>query len=464
MFGFFRRKKKEKEDAAAAQAAAAEFAATEEAAAEPAGASAEGGEPAGATQAPEALQAQDVPVEVAPALKETAVPKEAPAPLEAVVPQVQAEPVGEAPAPDAVVSAPEAESPAPEVAVPAPEAAASVPAVSEDAGAPAAGEATVYGESEIVPPTQAMPEAVRPARAGWFARLRGGLARTRSQLGSIFSRNRIDETLYEELETALLASDTGYGTTTWLLDELRDRAQRDRINDAATLKTALIDILTELLSPLEKPIDVDRADPLVMMITGVNGAGKTTSIGKLARHLHQIDQSVLLAAGDTFRAAAREQLARWGERNQVHVIANEGGDPAAVAFDAIKAGQARKVDVVMVDTAGRLPTQRHLMDELKKIRRVIGKAMDDAPHEVLLVLDGNTGQNMLAQVQAFDEAVQLTGLVVTKLDGTAKGGAIAALAHTRRDNPLPVYFIGVGEGVEDLQAFSAREFATALLD
>ena len=336
--------------------------------------------------------------------------------------------------------------------------------MSESAGVPATGEATTYGESEIVPPTQAMPEAVRPARAGWFARLRGGLARTRSQLGSIFSRNRIDETLYEELETALLASDTGYGTTTWLLDELRERAQRDRINDAATLKTALIDILTELLSPLEKPIDVDRADPLVMMITGVNGAGKTTSIGKLARHLHQIDQSVLLAAGDTFRAAAREQLARWGERNQVHVIANEGGDPAAVAFDAIKAGQARKVDVVMVDTAGRLPTQRHLMDELKKIRRGIGKAMDGAPHEVLLVLDGNTGQNMLAQVQAFDEAVQLTGLVVTKLDGTAKGGAIAALAHTRRDNPLPVYFIGVGEGVEDLQAFSAREFATALLD
>ena len=529
MFGFFRRKKKEKEDAAAAQAAAAEFAATEEAAAEPAGASAEGGEPAGSTQAPEVLQPQGVaqpqpeagqavaaetsgvgtagdltvaepaaaptevssalpqagpnamptpraeapvagvphvpsaevseaprpqstPTETAPALKETVAAKEAAAPVEAVAPQVPAEPVVEASAPAMEASTPEAVSPA------------SKATVSESAGVPAAGEATVYGESEIVPPTQAMPEAVRPARAGWFARLRGGLARTRSQLGSIFSRNRIDETLYEELETALLASDTGYGTTTWLLDELRERAQRDRINDAATLKTALIDILTELLSPLEKPIDVDRADPLVMMITGVNGAGKTTSIGKLARHLHQIDQSVLLAAGDTFRAAAREQLARWGERNQVHVIANEGGDPAAVAFDAIKAGQARKVDVVMVDTAGRLPTQRHLMDELKKIRRVIGKAMDGAPHEVLLVLDGNTGQNMLAQVQAFDEAVQLTGLVVTKLDGTAKGGAIAALAHTRRDNPLPVYFIGVGEGVEDLQAFSAREFATALLD
>ena len=418
----------------------------------------------------EAPRPQSTPVEAAPALKETVAAKDAAALVEAVVPQVQAEPVAEASASEAVVSAPAMKAPTPGAAVSAPEAVASAPeepsapAASEDAGAPATGEPMTYGESEIVPPTQAMPEAVRPARAGWFARLRGGLARTRSQLGSIFSRNRIDETRYEELETALLASDTGYGTTTWLLDELRERAQRDRINDAATLKTALIDILTELLSPLEKPIDVDRADPLVMMITGVNGAGKTTSIGKLARHLHQIDQSVLLAAGDTFRAAAREQLARWGERNQVHVIANEGGDPAAVAFDAIKAGQARKVDVVMVDTAGRLPTQRHLMDELKKIRRVIGKAMDGAPHEVLLVLDGNTGQNMLAQVQAFDEAVQLTGLVVTKLDGTAKGGAIAALAHTRRDNPLPVYFIGVGEGVEDLQAFSAREFATALLD
>lgn len=524
MFGFFRRKKKEKEDAAAAQAAAAEFAATEEAAAEPAGESAEGGEPAGTSQAPEALQPQGVaqpqpeagqagaddipggaasvdavvaPQAAAPAEGYAALPESTLSPLPtpgaeapvAGVPHVPSAEVSEAPRPQstpveaaaslketfvpevpAPAVAPHApterveEAPTPEVEVSAPEAVVSMPVASEDAGAPAAGEATVYGESEIVPPTQAMPEAVRPARASWFARLRGGLARTRSQLGSIFSRNRIDETLYEELETALLASDTGYGTTTWLLDELRERAQRDRINDAATLKTALIDILTELLSPLEKPIDVDRADPLVMMITGVNGAGKTTSIGKLARHLHQIDQSVLLAAGDTFRAAAREQLARWGERNQVHVIANEGGDPAAVAFDAIKAGQARKVDVVMVDTAGRLPTQRHLMDELKKIRRVIGKAMDGAPHEVLLVLDGNTGQNMLAQVQAFDEAVQLTGLVVTKLDGTAKGGAIAALAHTRRDNPLPVYFIGVGEGVEDLQAFSAREFATALLD
>jgi fused signal recognition particle receptor len=201
-----------------------------------------------------------------------------------------------------------------------------------------------------------------------------------------------------------------------------------------------------------------------MMITGVNGAGKTTSIGKLARHLRREGKSVLLAAGDTFRAAAREQLALWGSRNEVDVISQQGGDPAAVAFDAVAAGRARGTGVVMIDTAGRLPTQQHLMDELKKVRRVLAKAMDGAPHEVLLVLDGNTGQNMLAQVRAFDDAVQLTGLIVTKLDGTAKGGALAALAHTRRERPIPVYFIGVGEGIDDLQAFSAEEFAGALVD
>ena len=295
-------------------------------------------------------------------------------------------------------------------------------------------------------------------------RLRGGLARTRGNLATIFVSVKVDESLYEELETALLASDAGVATTQWLIEQLRERARRNRIGDATALKAALRTLLTELLAPLEQPIDVDRATPLVMMIVGVNGAGKTTSIGKLARHLRAIDKSVLLAAGDTFRAAAREQLVRWGERNEVQVIGNEGGDPAAVAFDAVKAGIARRTGVVMIDTAGRLPTQRHLMEELRKIRRVLGKAMDGAPHEVLLVLDGNSGQNMLNQVTAFDEAVQLTGLVVTKLDGTAKGGAIAALAHTRRDRPIPVYFIGVGEGVADLEAFSAKEFASALLD
>ena len=302
------------------------------------------------------------------------------------------------------------------------------------------------------------------ARPGWLEKLRGGLSKTRSNLTTIFVGVKVDEALYEELETALLASDAGVSTTDWLLTQLRERARRGRITESTALRTALKELLTELLTPLEKPIDVDRATPLVMMITGVNGAGKTTSIGKLARHLRAIDKTVLLAAGDTFRAAAREQLMRWGERNQVQVIGNEGGDPAAVAFDAVKAGIARRTGVVMVDTAGRLPTQLHLMEELRKIRRVLGKAMDGAPHEVLLVLDGNTGQNMLAQVKAFDETVQLSGLIVTKLDGTARGGAIAALAFTRRERPLPVYFIGVGEGVADLEAFSAKEFASALLD
>ncbi len=306
--------------------------------------------------------------------------------------------------------------------------------------------------------------AAAAARSGWFDRLRQGLSRSRGNLAQLFTGTRVDEALFEDIETALIASDAGVTTTEHLMRQLRDKARRDRITDAGGLRRVLKEALVDLLQPLERPVDLDRARPLVMMIAGVNGAGKTTSIGKLARHLRAIDQSVLLAAGDTFRAAAREQLARWGERNDVQVIASSGGDPAAVAFDAVKAGIARGTDVVIIDTAGRLPTQTHLMDELRKVRRVVGKAQDGAPHEVLLVLDGNTGQNMLAQVKAFDDAVQLTGLVVTKLDGTAKGGAIAALAHTRRERPIPVYFIGVGEGAEDLEAFSAREFASALID
>lgn len=306
--------------------------------------------------------------------------------------------------------------------------------------------------------------SIDPARGGWMNRLRQGLSRTRGNLSGLFTGVRVDEALFEDLESALLMSDAGVQTTQWLIAALRERVKRDKLTEAQQVKAALRSLLVEVLTPLEQPMDIDRALPVVMMITGVNGAGKTTSIGKLARHLHRENKAVLLAAGDTFRAAAREQLAQWGQRNEVDVIAQEGGDPAAVAFDAVAAGRARSTGVVIVDTAGRLPTQNHLMDELKKVRRVIGKAMSGAPHEVLLVLDGNTGQNMLAQVKAFDDAVQLTGLIVTKLDGTAKGGALAALAHTRREHPIPVYFIGVGEGIDDLQAFSAEEFAAALVD
>jgi len=303
-----------------------------------------------------------------------------------------------------------------------------------------------------------------PARAGWLSRLKQGLSKTRGNLAGIFSGARIDEALYEELETALLMSDAGVETTQHLLESLRQKVRRERIEDAEGVRKALRGLLADLLRPLERPIDIDAAEPLVMMIAGVNGAGKTTSIGKLARHLQREGKTVLLAAGDTFRAAAREQLVEWGSRNGVQVISQQGGDPAAVAFDAVNAGRARGAGVVMIDTAGRLPTQLHLMDELKKIHRVIGKAMPGAPHEVLVVLDGNTGQNMLAQVRAFDEAIGVTGLIVTKLDGTAKGGTLAALAWTRREKPIPVCFVGVGEGIDDLQGFSADEFASALLD
>ena len=347
----------------------------------------------------------------------------------------------------------------PEVASPA--AAASVTAAAEPASPPASAPPETAAAPTVASPA---PADTPGARTGWMARLRQGMSKTRSNLAGLFSGGKIDENLFEELETALLVSDAGVDATQRLLTELRARVKKDRLGDASEVRDALRGLITEWLKPLEQPIDIDRATPLVMMIAGVNGAGKTTSIGKLTHHLQQEGKSILLAAGDTFRAAAREQLAEWGARNDVQVISQQGGDPAAVAFDAVAAGRARSVGVVMVDTAGRLPTQTHLMDELRKIRRVITKAMPDAPHEALLVLDGNTGQNMLAQVKAFDEAISLTGLIVTKLDGTAKGGALVALALMRREHPIPVYFIGVGEGIHDLQAFSAQEFASALLD
>jgi fused signal recognition particle receptor len=250
-----------------------------------------------------------------------------------------------------------------------------------------------------------------------------------------------------------------------LLADLRRRVRESRASDPAAVKALLVDALAELLAPLQRPLEIGAATPTVLMVVGVNGAGKTTSIGKLTHHFAEGGCKVLLAAADTFRAAAREQLAVWGERNRVDIVSQQGGDPAAVSFDAVTAGRARGCDVVIADTAGRLPTQAHLMEELRKIRRTIAKAQDGAPHEVLLVVDGNTGQNALAQVKAFDAALSLTGLVVTKLDGTAKGGVLAAIARwcAQEGRPLAVYFIGIGEGLQDLQPFDAREFAQALV-
>ena len=298
------------------------------------------------------------------------------------------------------------------------------------------------------------------SRAGWMDKLKSGLRKTGTSIAATFVNAQIDDALYEELESALLMADTGVKATEYLLDDLRRRVRNTMPTNAVQVKALLADAITDLLKPLEKPLVIGQHMPTVIMVAGVNGAGKTTSIGKLTKHLANEGASVLLAAADTFRAAAREQLLVWADRNTVEIVSNAGGDPSAVSFDAVKAGKARGKDVVLVDTAGRLPTQMHLMDELKKIKRVVNKADATAPHEVLLVIDGNTGQNALAQVKAFDETLGLTGLIVTKLDGTAKGGVLCAIA---RERPIPVYFIGIGEQLEDLETFDAREFAQALL-
>ena len=309
------------------------------------------------------------------------------------------------------------------------------------------------------PEPTAKPQAEN-ARQSWMERLKTGLRKTGSSIATVFTGTQINDALYEELEEALLMADTGVKATQHLLDDLKRRVKETKTTEPAAVKALLADALADLLKPLEKPLTIGEHTPTVIMVAGVNGAGKTTSIGKLTKHLAESDQTVLLAAADTFRAAAREQLGVWANRNTVEIVSQEGGDPAAVSFDAVSAGKARRKDVVLVDTAGRLPTQLHLMEELKKIKRVVSKADGTAPHEVLLVIDGNTGQNALAQVRDFDDALQLTGLIVTKLDGTAKGGVLAAIAQER---PIPVYFIGVGEKIEDLETFSAKEFAQALL-
>jgi fused signal recognition particle receptor len=308
--------------------------------------------------------------------------------------------------------------------------------------------------------SESPPQPAADNSSSWLYKLRSGLARTSSGISTLFTGVKIDDDLYDELESALLMADAGVQATKVLMDNLRKKVKSEQLTEALQVKTALHQLLLELLLPLQKPLTIGQTSPLVIMIAGVNGAGKTTTIGKLTLHLQQHGLKVLLAAGDTFRAAAREQLVEWGERNHVAVISQASGDPAAVAFDAVQAGIARGMDVVIIDTAGRLPTQLHLMDELKKIQRVIGKGCPGAPHETLLVIDGNTGQNALAQVKAFDDALGLTGLVVTKLDGTAKGGVLAAIVSQR---PIPVYFIGVGEAIQDLQPFVAEDFVEALL-
>ena len=332
---------------------------------------------------------------------------------------------------------------------------------------PAAEPAPIVATPEAAPAPDASAET---DKRRWLDRLRGGLRKTGASIAQVFTGTQIDDALYEELEAALLMADAGVKATEFLLADLKQRVKQAKATEPSAVKDLLVDAIADLLAPLERPLRVGEHVPTVIMVVGVNGAGKTTSIGKLTRHLAESQQKVLLAAADTFRAAAREQLAVWAGRNRVEIVGQEGGDPAAVTFDAVVAGKARGCDVVIADTAGRLTTQLHLMDELKKIRRVIAKAQDGAPHEVLLVVDGNTGQNALTQVQSFDAALQLTGLIITKLDGTAKGGVLAAVALWSRERaaaggaPVPVYFIGVGEQLEDLQTFSAREFAHALLN
>lgn len=330
----------------------------------------------------------------------------------------------------------------------------------------AAKEAVAETVGEAVGQVQEAVATTEEHKLGWAARLKQGLTKSRDKmaksLAGVFGGGQIDEDLYEELETVLITSDMGMEATEYLMKDVRDRVSLKGMKDGNELRGALKEALYDLIKPLEKPLVLpETKEPFVIMLAGINGAGKTTSIGKLAKYFQAQGKSVLLAAGDTFRAAAREQLQAWGERNNVTVISQTTGDSAAVCFDAVQAAKARGIDIVLADTAGRLPTQLHLMEEIKKVKRVLQKAMPDAPHEIIVVLDANIGQNAVNQVKAFDDALGLTGLIVTKLDGTAKGGILAALAS---DRPVPVRYIGVGEGIDDLRPFDARAFVDALLD
>jgi fused signal recognition particle receptor len=302
-------------------------------------------------------------------------------------------------------------------------------------------------------------------KQGFFKRLRARLNKGDSfltaDLGDLLGGGKIDDELLEELETRMLTADVGVDATTTIIDALNKKVSRDELKDADALIQALRDHVLEILEPCHKPLRLGGASPFVLLMVGVNGAGKTTTIGKLARRFRDSGLNVMLAAADTFRAAAVEQLQTWGERNRVDVIAQAtGADPAAVAFDAFEAARARGTDVLIVDTAGRLQTQEGLMDELRKIRRVIARLDDTAPHEVMLVVDGGSGQNALSQAREFNKAVGLTGITITKLDGTAKGGTLLAIANELQ---LPIRYIGIGEAAEDLGPFDAGEYADALI-
>jgi fused signal recognition particle receptor len=319
-------------------------------------------------------------------------------------------------------------------------------------------------EPVVIPEKEVAPKEEKKSGFFGFAdKIKKGLTKTREKLTSeltlLFTGKKIDEALFEELETILLTSDVGISATTYLLDTIRASVKKNNIENADEIKGLLKEKLIELLTPIENPLVLRGANPHVIMVVGVNGAGKTTTIGKLTKIFLNENKSVLIAAGDTFRAAATEQLQVWGERNNVHVVSQASGDPSAVIFDAINSAKAKKIDIVIADTAGRLPTQKHLIDEITKVKRVINKCHEEAPHEILLVLDANTGQNAISQLKIFNEALGITGLALTKLDGTAKGGIIAAIA---KEQPTPLRYIGVGESIDDLKVFNAQEYVDAL--
>jgi fused signal recognition particle receptor len=296
-------------------------------------------------------------------------------------------------------------------------------------------------------------------------KIKQGLKKTRDaisdNLSALSFTKKIDQEFYDDLEMTLIAADVGYAATQQIITELKDRVKKEKLEDGAQLKNLLKKILSELLQQIEKPLIHIETTPFVILVVGVNGAGKTTTIGKLTKLLLDEGKSVLIAAGDTFRAAAKEQLQVWGDRNNVTVISQDTGDPSAVIFDAMQSAKAKGIDIVIADTAGRLPTQKHLIDELAKIKKVIQKFDETAPHETILVLDANTGQNAINQIKVFNEAVSLTGLIMTKLDGTAKGGIVAAIA---KEQPIPLRFIGVGEKIDDLKIFSAEDYAEGMLE